>query len=97
MLRGLSDAACLIVPFCVQLAELKELKLDSVRHFILDECDKVLDTIGESTPFSFQAAHLQAGICTFLLQGICSAFFSEELLSFADTYINVISLSACCD
>ena len=31
----------------LQLAESKDLKLDHVRHFILDECDKVLDTIGE--------------------------------------------------
>jgi len=26
------------------------MKLEHVRHFILDECDKVLDTIGQPPP-----------------------------------------------
>jgi hypothetical protein len=33
----------------VQLANEKALKLGSVRHFVIDECDKVLDNVGEST------------------------------------------------
>ena len=33
----------------VQLAKEGALKMDSVRHFILDECDKMLDKMGAHT------------------------------------------------
>ena len=32
----------------VQLAQEKHMSLGNVRHFVIDECDKVLDTIGEA-------------------------------------------------
>lgn len=40
--------ACRFVCFlALQLGKTGELKLGSVRHFILDECDKMLDKLGE--------------------------------------------------
>ena len=34
--------------FVLQLVQRKALKLSSVRHFVLDECDKMLESVGES-------------------------------------------------
>ena len=39
---------CLLSPCVQQLAKEKALKLESLRHFILDECDKMLDNVGAS-------------------------------------------------
>lgn len=35
----------------LQLARNGHLNLKTIRHFIIDECDKVLESIGEHTTF----------------------------------------------
>ena len=52
-----------------QLANDKDLKLNNVRHFIIDECDKVLDGLGKSPPFVLQ-----------LLSGVLKAHISISSL-----------------
>jgi superfamily II DNA/RNA helicase len=44
-----SPAACRHSPL-PQLANEKALNLSTVRHFVIDECDKVLEKLGEWVP-----------------------------------------------
>ena len=42
--------ACFIIDravLCLQLAKQGALNLKTIRHFIIDECDKVLENVGE--------------------------------------------------
>ena len=36
-----------VIYFILQLVQKKHLKLASVRHFVLDECDKMLESVGK--------------------------------------------------
>ncbi len=45
ILTGQTDSS---VSCMLQLMQRKVLKLASVRHFVLDECDKMLESVGES-------------------------------------------------
>ena len=46
ILTGQNDSS---VSCVLQLMQRKFLKLASVRHFVLDECDKMLESVGESS------------------------------------------------
>lgn len=53
----------------MQLATEKTMNLQTVRHFVLDECDKMLENLGESSQlftinlFKLLAMHHQNAAC----------------------------------
>jgi len=75
-----------------QLAEEKHMKLEHVRHFILDECDKVLDTIDmrgdvqaifKLTPHDKQVMMFSATLSS-EVRPICKKFMSDPMEIFVD-------------
>jgi hypothetical protein len=45
-MKLIADTSCFLPP--TQLGKENALKLSTVRHFVLDECDKMLEKLGES-------------------------------------------------
>ena len=47
---------------CLQLAKQGALNLKTIRHFIIDECDKVLENIGEGNNFKCETPIVLASL-----------------------------------
>lgn len=57
---------------CLQLAKQGALNLKTIRHFIIDECDKVLENIGESNNFKCETRIVLVSLSLQLQLSRCS-------------------------
>ena len=70
----------LITLLCVQLAKNGALNLKTIRHFIIDECDKVLENISEDKLCDILACVMHCVNCAVLYNvltriGLCAQAF----------------------
>jgi len=77
---------------CLDLLRQKDLKLDSIKHFVIDECDKVLDTLDmrkdiqaifKQTPHQKQVMMFSATMGK-EIRPVCKKFMQDPLEIFID-------------